>query len=70
MTPGNEPRWVYDCEVCGAQVVAGSEVCPHHTLPLTEPAATPEEQARRDRVTEAIVKFQSKPAKPPRRWRR
>ena len=31
---------------------------------------TPEEQARRDRVTAAITKFQSKPAKPPRRWRR
>lgn len=60
-----------DCPECGATIRSGvGDVCPHYTLPLAPEPVTPEEQARRDRVTRAIVKHQSKPAKPPRRWRR
>jgi len=65
MTTDNGPRWVHDCQACGVRLQEG-EVCPLHA-PAT---ITPEEQARRDRVTAAITKFQSKPAPPPRRWRR
>jgi hypothetical protein len=36
----------------------------------TAPVVDASEQARRDRVTAAIVKFQRKPAAPPRRWGR
>jgi hypothetical protein len=39
-------------------------------MPTPPPAIDASEQARRDRVTAAIVKWQRKPSSPPRRWGR
>ena len=59
------------CADCVGRIAHGDgELCQVHAPRLETPPLTPEEQARRDRVTAAITKFQSKPAKPPRRWRR
>jgi hypothetical protein len=64
MTDGNQPRWVHPCPVCGATLLSDQgEQC-------AERAASADELARRQRVVAAIGTYMSKPAKPPRRWRR
>jgi hypothetical protein len=58
------------CLDCAGRIAHGDgELCPVHAPPMVVDL-TPEEQARRDRVTAAIVKWQRKPSSPPRRWGR